>query len=484
MIVNVTNDGDLDTTVHWHGLRLENKYDGVPHETQLPIPVGGSFSYRIRFPDPGLYWYHPHIREDYTQEMGLYGNILVQPAEPDYWPPADRDVVLTLDDVLLEDGRIAPFSVSETSYAAMGRFGNLLLVGGETDLALTAQPGEVLRLWLTNTANTRVFNVRLPGARMKLVGGDSGRVEREQFISEVILAPSERAVVDVLVDQPGQLTLEHHTPNRRYVLASITVTGDRPARRLAEDFQRLRTAAELEAERRQLDAWLAAPPDKILALVAEMDDPAGAQAAGTVVYACPMPPDVVSDQPGRCPKCGMKLLAAKPVTQAAGHEVPHTPPPEQGPTAHEHPEVEHVHDSADGIEWEDDMAEVNRLTTAATMHWRFVDRTSGGESTAIDWRFSAGDRVKIRLVNEMDSDHPMHHPFHLHGAGRFLVLARDGVPEPNLVWKDTVLVRTGQTVDILFDVTNPGLWMAHCHIAEHMQSGMMFSFTVARGGQE
>ena len=77
--VNVTNDGDLDTTVHWHGLRLENKYDGVPHETQIPIPVGGSFTYRIRFPDPGLYWYHPHIREDYTQEMGLYGNILVVP---------------------------------------------------------------------------------------------------------------------------------------------------------------------------------------------------------------------------------------------------------------------------------------------------------------------------------------------------------------------------------------------------------------------
>jgi len=90
------------------------------------------------------------------------------------------------------------------------------------------------------------------------------------------------------------------------------------------------------------------------------------------------------------------------------------------------------------------------------------------------------DARVIRLVNEMDSDHPMHHPFHLHGAGRFLVLSRDGVVEPNLVWKDTVLVRTGQVVDILFDVSNPGLWMAHCHIAEHMQSGMMFSFNVAR----
>ena len=86
--------------------------------------------------------------------------------------------------------------------------------------------------------------------------------------------------------------------------------------------------------------------------------------------------------------------------------------------------------------------------------------------------------MKLRLVNEMDSDHPMHHPFHIHGAGRFVILARDGVTEPNLVWKDTVLVRTGETVDILLDVTNPGVWMAHCHIAEHHESGMMFSFHV------
>jgi FtsP/CotA-like multicopper oxidase with cupredoxin domain len=59
IIVQVTNQGDLDTTVHWHGLRLENRYDGVPHETQAPIPVGGRFTYRIQFPDAGLYWYHP-----------------------------------------------------------------------------------------------------------------------------------------------------------------------------------------------------------------------------------------------------------------------------------------------------------------------------------------------------------------------------------------------------------------------------------------
>ena len=124
------------------------------------------------------------------------------------------------------------------------------------------------------------------------------------------------------------------------------------------------------------------------------------------------------------------------------------------------------------------MVEVNKITTPANTRWKLVDRSHDAENHAIHWQFRVGDRVKIRLVNEMDSDHPMHHPFHIHGAGRFLILARDGVVEPNLVWSDTVLVRTGETVDIVLDVTNVGRWMAHCHIAEHHESGMMFSFDV------
>ena len=146
----------------------------------------------VQLPDPGsrpgAVLVPPHIRET-TPGAGLSGNLLVVPAEADSWPPADRELVVTVDDLLVEDGQITPFSPAETSYVAMGRSGNLFLVAGDPELRLAARAGEVVRWWLTTTANTRVVNLRVPGARLKLVGGDSGRVEHQQFIESLVLAP-------------------------------------------------------------------------------------------------------------------------------------------------------------------------------------------------------------------------------------------------------------------------------------------------------
>jgi FtsP/CotA-like multicopper oxidase with cupredoxin domain len=477
--------------------------------------------------------------------MGLYGTIVVEPEDASYWPAVDRQLTVTLDDLLVEDGHIAAFSRAGPTFNAMGRYGNVMLTNGRTDFAGEAAVGEVVRLFVVNTANTRIFNFAVRGARTKLVGGDSGRYERETLVDEVLLAPSERAVLDVLFDGPGDVRLEHRTPDHAYDLGGFKVAGA-PAGSASASFELLRVDPELGRVHQGLDHDLQRAPDKVLAFFSRMPLLYGGATVSTSSFACPMHPDVTAAAPGACPLCGMMLvgeLLETPAVEAPAAssyacpmhpEVTGTGPdtcpkcgmklvPVEAPAASSyacpmHPEVtgtgpdtcpkcgmklvlttgvaspaaapepdadaaqhgEHHHDSGDGLEWEDLMPEINRASNPTNMIWQLIDRETGAKNGAITWAFTVGDQVKIRLVNEMESDHPMHHPFHVHGAGRFLVLSRDGVPESNLVWKDTVLVPSGRTVDILLDVSNPGLWMAHCHIAEHAQSGMMFSFDVAR----
>ena len=120
----------------------------------------------------------------------------------------------------------------------------------------------------------------------------------------------------------------------------------------------------------------------------------------------------------------------------------------------------------------------NAQSTVDNVRWIVRDSTTGAENHDINWRFKQGSKVKIRIVNDgLRSVHPMPHPIHFHGQ-RFLVGSVNGIPNRNMAWKDSYLVGVGQAVDILLDASNPGGWMAHCHIAEHLEDGMMFPFYV------
>ena len=136
--------------------------------------------------------------------------------------------------------------------------------------------------------------------------------------------------------------------------------------------------------------------------------------------------------------------------------------------------------AAKGIEWYDHMPLMNEVSNHTNMRWFIRDVQTGKENHAIHWTFKAGEKVKIRIRNDTTkaNSHPMPHPIHFHGQ-RFLVVARNGQHTTNRAWKDTAVLPSGETMDILLELTNPGRWMMHCHVAEHLGTGMMGVFRVS-----
>ncbi|HEX9218316.1 MAG TPA: multicopper oxidase family protein [Gemmatimonadales bacterium] len=420
IMVRFTNHLPDSTSIHWHGIRLENAFDGVEG-------VSDAFTYKVRFPDAGIYWYHPHIREDIQHALGLYGNILVR--QPGARIPANREQILMLQDLLVGDAGLIPWGQESPTHALMGRFGNVLLVNGEPNYRLSVRRGEVVRYYLTNASSTRTLNVSFPGARMKVVAADAGPFEHEAWVESVVIAPAERYVVHVRFDKPGQVALVNkvialdHLFGRFFPLVDtlgvVTVSRDPVRNDLRASFDALRrdagAVAALEPYRRFLDK----APDQTLVLTLQTH--------------------------------GLPYLTERLMQVDSIYFAP--------------------------VEWGGTMPMMNWASTGQQVRWVLKDPATGRENLDIAWHFQRGKPVKIRLVNERRAFHGMQHPIHLHGQ-RFLVLAVNGVPNTDLAWKDTVLVPAGGVVDILLDTANPGDWMLHCHIAEHLSTGMMMHFTV------
>ncbi len=255
-----TNSLDIPTTVHAHGLRGESQYDGVPKDMggeQSPVQPGESFTYQWEFPDTGLFWYHPHMRTDYTTDAGLQGNFWV--TEEGYWNDVNREELLVLDDVTPHE----PFFIEKAVKTLMGRFGTIILVNNEENYQLEVAQGETIRFFMTNTANVRPFDVSIQDTALKLVGSDIGRVEQEQLVDGIIISPSERYIFETTFEDVG--TFKIMSRDRTLGFVTVILSQKSPSesalRNSTEDFVVIKD---------NLDALLSKPADKKLTIDIDM----------------------------------------------------------------------------------------------------------------------------------------------------------------------------------------------------------------------
>jgi len=427
VVVTFVNDAPFASSIHWHGLRQDNRFDGVPGLTQDPVPPGGSFVYEVSFPDAGLYWYHPHHREEAQQELGLYGNMLVKAPDHGFLPAADREEILVLDDFQIGPGGQVPFGVHETNFALMGRFGNVLLINGEEQSTFHARVGESVRWFVTNVSNTRTWNVVVDGHAIEVEASDLSPYAEPVWEESITIAPAERYIVDLHPEQPGRYPIMNRVQSldhtRGLFFPEIDTLGwlvvapaDRDEPRGPSSTPARETIAK---ELQELAEWDDATPDRELELLLRSD--------------------------------GLPPLTEWILRADQSFFLP--------------------------VEFSDTMPMMNWSSTGNEVEWVIREPATGRENMDIDWHFERDTIEKVRIVNRRDSQHAMQHPIHVHGQ-RFLVLSYNGRPVEHRVWKDTVLIPAGMTADILVEFTNPGAWMIHCHIAEHLETGMKMTFRV------
>lgn len=200
LIVHFENDLPEATTIHWHGVRVPAEMDGSPH-SQAPVEPGETFTYDFVVPDPGLFWYHPHLHDAAQLGFGLYGALLVDPAEP---TPTDLgdEVVLVLSDMAIgDDGSLGDPDGGGDIATLFGREGETLLVNGKVQPTLHARNGQRQRWRIVNAAKSRYFLLGLTGHSFTRIGSHTGWLAEPETHAELLLTPGERA--DVLVTPLG-----------------------------------------------------------------------------------------------------------------------------------------------------------------------------------------------------------------------------------------------------------------------------------------
>ncbi len=193
IVVTLENRLPVETTIHWHGLRLPNGADGS-HTSQPPVQPGGTYEYRFTAVDVGTFWYHPHLRAYEQIEKGLYGALVVVAADA---PQVAQDRTFILDDVKVQaDGKLS--TETDQLDLMLGRQGNVLLVNAQRGAGIEVARGSRERWRFINAANGRYFNLALPGHTFLVVAWDGGLLPEPYRTERLLVAPGER--YEVLID--------------------------------------------------------------------------------------------------------------------------------------------------------------------------------------------------------------------------------------------------------------------------------------------
>ena len=372
------------STVHWHGIRIDNRMDGVPHLTQQPVMPGEQFSYEFICPDAGTFWYHPHINSLQQLGRGLTGLLIVEEATPTKY---QTDICVEMRDWhIADDGNFLPMS-NPRQAARMGTLGNVKTINAKDKPVIEVPAGQLTRLRLANIDNTRVYTVSLKNYPAQKIALDGFALRETRVIDDEALGAGMR--MDLGLVAPTTVGEE-------------TIVYDKKGRLYFELF-RLRT--------------------------------------------------VPSDKPaftGSIPALPAHTIAV--------------------------PDINNAEEKNFVFEWAGAVSPADSDGNVKSEFWTINKRAWPGDShDHLPEPLAILERGKTYIFN-LHNATPHHHPIHMHGYG-FTVLASDKrAIKPYQA--DTILLQRNERARIAFVADNPGRWMYHCHVIEHMMTGLMGYITV------
>ena len=396
--VRLINDLQQDTTIHWHGLRLPNAMDGVPHLTQKPVAPGQSFDYAFTPPDAGTFWYHTHFGSSEQLARGLYGVLVVDEPEP---PQVDRDFILVVDDWrLAQDGTIHPSFGNFHDAMMAGRLGQYVTLNSQDILDLPVKTNERIRLRIVNSANSRIFQLRIakPAARVMAVDGPP--------------CPPEVATGGVLRLAPG---------TRIDLFLDATLEPGSKAPIVVDDLR----GGWLEVGNLVYDKGAPMRPAPLPEPTPLPANPLPARFDLANAFKLDVPLD----------GGGMAMMMGGRGGMGPGNFQGYGIPPQE------------------------------RI-------WALAGVSSTGHDGPPMFTVKRGQTVVLNYANRTMFPHAMH--VHGHHFRAF-----DGSGEGfKPYWLDTVIVDVNRSSRTAFVADNPGKWMMHCHMIEHMATGMAAWFQV------